>query len=102
MGRNKNLKKPCDYVQPGATWPKGPLADAPPEAYLVRQIAQKLKERNARKDVYKIAALRGLTPQTIYNVLDGKTWPDLTTIARLEIHFRVRLWGNHHRKIPKD
>ena len=68
----------------------------------MREIARKLKARNARKDVYKIAARRGLTPQTIYNVLGGKTWPDLTTIARLEIHFRVRLWGNHHRKKPED
>ena len=36
--------------------------------------------------------------ETIYNVRDGETWPDFTTIARLEIYFDCRLWGNAHRK----
>ena len=103
MGRNQKLDKPCDYVQPGAEWPGGPLiTGAPPEARLVRGIAQKLESRGARENVTKIAKRCGLTPQTIYNVLDGKTWPDLTTIAQLEAHYRVRLWGNEHRKKPKD
>ena len=103
MGRNQNLKKPCEYVQPGAQWPGGPLEPKPPpEALLIRGIAQKLEARGARKNVYKIAKRCGLTPQTIYNVLDGQTWPDLVTIARLEAHFRVRLWGNEHRKKPQD
>ena len=105
MGRNQNLKKPCEYVQPGASWPAGPLELQPlppPEARLVRGIAQKLEARDARKNVNKIAKSCGLTPQTIFNVLNGETWPDLATIARLEVHFRVRLWGNEHRKKPKD
>ena len=103
MGRNQNLKKPRDYVQRGAQWPTGPLEpNPPPEVRLVRGIVTKLEARNARKDIYETAKRCGLNPQTIYNVLDGKTWPDLATIARLEVHFGVRLWGNEHRKKPQD
>ena len=102
MGRNADLRRPREYVQPGARWPEGPLeADAPREARLAQGIASKLEQRGARGEVNKIAQRCGLTRQTIYNVLDGNTWPDLVTIARLEVHFGVRLWGNQHRRKPQ-
>ena len=39
-----------------------------------------------------------VSPQTILNVLNGTTWPDLRTIARLENALAAKLWGNGHRK----
>lgn len=35
--------------------------------------------------------------EVIYNIRDGETWPDINTLARLEIYFDCRLWGNAHR-----
>lgn len=35
-----------------------------------------------------------LNPQTVHNILDGKTWPDLPTIHRLEYVLGERLWVN--------
>ena len=29
---------------------------------------------------------------------NGTTWPDLRTIAKLEVALNTRLWGNEHRK----
>ena len=40
--------------------------------------------------------------ETIYNIRDGETWPDFITIARLEIYFKIRLWGNAHRENSRD
>ena len=49
-----------------------------------------------------IAVLDGLSPQTILNIRNGKSWPDLRTIARLESVLRTRLWGMEHRKPYAD
>ena len=38
-----------------------------------------------------------MTGETIYSICDGRIWPDFTSIARLEIYFDCRLWGNEHR-----
>ena len=106
--------RPVDYLQPGTTWPQGPLrTDAPYEAHLARQIAEKLypyllvtenkkpgppEDPHGRaKTVEQTAEDTEMTRETIYNVRDGETWPDFITIARLEIYFKTRLWGNEHR-----
>ena len=61
---------------------------------------QKLAARRMREsNVNKIAKSCGLTPQTIFNVLDGKTWPDLATIARLEVSFPPQAVGQ---RAPQD
>ena len=43
----------------------------------------------------------GEVPLTVKNVLAGEHWPDLITIARLERHFKLRLWGNEHKMSEK-
>ena len=40
------------------------------------------------------------SPQTLVNILQGETWPDLLTIARLEETLEAKLWENEHRKVP--
>ena len=40
----------------------------------------------------------GVSHQTIRNIIQGRTWPDLMTIARLERYFDRKLWGNAHKK----
>ena len=106
MARRQDLKRPREYVQDGAEWPEGPLvADAPPEARLAQGIALKIKNYSEGKGPhgnplppYKIAQRVDIAPQTLYNLLDGETWGGFVTIARLEIFFDRRLWGNEHRK----
>lgn len=108
--------RPFDYLQHGATWPQGPLQpDAPYEAFLARQIAETLyryivvtddKKPGPAKNLHpkkaqkveKIAEETKMVRETIYNIRDGETWPDFITIARLEIYFKIRLWGNAHRE----
>ncbi len=102
----------------GKTWPKGPLrSDAPYEAQLARQIAETLYPyvivtedkkpapaadlHHKAEPVAQIAQATDMTRETIYNIRDGETWPDFTTIARLEIYFNIRLWGyDRRRKSP--
>ena len=45
------------------------------------------------KTVEQTAADTKMTRETIYNIRDGETWPNFITIARLEIYFNIRLWG---------
>ena len=94
------LLRPRDYIVKGQQWPQGPLAaHAPKEARLVRGIATKfLYYRDKRNTtINEIARSTGLGHQTLYNLRDGESWPNLITIARLEIFFQRRLWGNEHK-----
>ena len=94
------LDKPTDYVAPGKKWPAGPLADnAPKEARLAQGIAVKILDQIEKNNTtrHAVAKRTGIDTQTLYNVLDGKNWPNFVTVARLEIHFNRRLWGNEHR-----
>ena len=51
-----------------------------------------------KSQVARTSADTKMTRETIYNIRDGETWPDFTTVVRLEIYFDIRLWGNEHRK----
>ena len=103
------LDPPRRYINNGTKgnkWPTGPLKDnAPAEALLAQGIAKRtLKaietyEKKKRKKVPKreIAAEAGIGHQTLYNFLNGHTWPDIVTIARLEMLFDQQLFGIEHR-----
>ena len=43
-----------------------------------------------------MAEKTGLGRQTINNILLGKGWPDIRTVARLEVALGKRLWGPEH------
>ena len=94
------LDLPLDYAVKRGDWPEGPLVGhAPKEALLAQGIARSFRECCAKKKTNANAVARsvGLGSQTVYNLRDGKSWPNLITIARLEIHFNRRLWGNEHK-----
>ena len=95
----------------GNKWPNGPLEDnVPAEVLLAKGIASRtLKaietyEKKKRKKVPKreIAAEAGVGHQTLYNFLNGNTWPDIVTIARLEMLFNQQLFGIEHRPRYQD
>ena len=103
------LDAPCEYMVNGTKgnkWPTGPLKDnAPAEALLAQGIAKRIlkaietHEKKQRKKVSKreIADKAGIGHQTLCNFLNGDTWPDIVTIARLEMLFDQQLFGIEHR-----
>ncbi len=91
--------KPRSYLTDDAQWPAGHLRhNAPPEALLARAISRRLHAALKGRSARAIAELAGLSHQTVINVLDGLTWWDAITIARLERALDTRLWGDEHRK----
>ena len=95
MPRNKKMP-PRDHL-PSGDWPHGKLPeDAPSEARQAQTLARRLRKlvKDADRSIYAIARDAGLTPQTIHNVLQGRNWPDLVTIHRLEVELGEKLWVN--------
>ena len=78
-------KHPATYIASIGTFPQGPYRrETPSEAYLAAALARRLKEKMKGESIRYIAKKADLSPQTLVNILHGKTWPDLLTIARLE------------------
>ena len=42
-------------------------------------------------------ARSGVSVPTISHIINGKTWPGLRTLSRLEVAVGARLWGKEHR-----
>ena len=90
--------RPAAYAEPGR-WPDGPLkSNAPPEAHLAAALAIRLREALGTRPLEPFAGRCGISSQTIRNALQGNAWPDLRTIARLEVALGKRLWGKEHRE----
>ena len=93
---------PATHLKENGNFPDGPFkSKAPPEVYFAAALANRLNYATRRHSIRYIAKLADLSPQTILNILNGRTWPDLRTIARLETVFDYRLWGYEHRKPPQ-
>ena len=99
----------CDKTyekDPDEEWPDLPLdPNAPPEVLLVHDIARRLRDlvdkkiarpRGPKTIVHLAEDIDGVSHQTIRNIIQGRVWPDLITIARLERYFTRKLWGNAH------
>ena len=71
---------------------------SPPEVFLAAALARRLKEKIGDESIRYIAKKADLSPQTILNILNGKSWPDLRTIAKLENALNSQLWGSEHRE----
>ena len=92
---------PTAYLEKDGNFPDGPFRpEAPPEVYLAAALANRLKAATRGESIRYIAKLSDLSPQTILNIQNGTSWPDLRTIARLETVFDYRLWGYEHRNPP--
>ena len=92
--------RPCDYLLASGLWPDGPFdADTPREALFAVGVARRLKEfcddQGAQGfTVTAVAERANLSTQTVFNLLEGKTWGDLPSIYRLEIALGAVLWHN--------
>ena len=91
-------QRPVTYLAEGSAYPEGPFRWGTPwEVFLAAALAARLKDSIGDESIRYIGKISGLHPQTILNILNGKTWPDLRTIARLERVLKTRLWGTEHR-----
>ena len=94
-------QQPAEYGIREDCFPDGYFrTGTPPEVYLAAALAIRLKHRIGNESIRYVAKKADLSPQTILNILNGKSWPDLRTIARLETALGARLWGYEHRKYP--
>ncbi|MEV1001764.1 helix-turn-helix transcriptional regulator [Nonomuraea sp. NPDC050202] len=83
---------PGTWREPAGLAPRGP--GPPPAAAVVQQIAATLAGILAerRLSLRGLAAASGVNRQSIADLLAGRSWPDVATIALLETTLTVRLW----------
>ena len=99
--------RPRDYLS-GGGWPDGPLvADAPWEAVLAQRVSQRLRGVCADEglNIAEAADKSTVSPTAARDVLEGDTWPDLPTVARIEQALGVTLWARQPpalRARPRD
>ncbi len=100
MPSRRGLKsRPRDYLKSRGAWPDGPFwAKTPDEALFFIEVARRLHELCYDDDrdmtITAIAEEANLSTQTVFNLLEGKTWGDLPSIYRLEVALGARLWVN--------
>lgn len=70
---------------------------APPEARLLAGIASRLSVAMAGTTLRTVSKEADVSLGAISNLLNGKTWGDVVTVARLEKALGVPLWGQEHR-----
>ena len=90
-------KPPHKHVEGG--WPDGTLkSGAPAVAEVARHVAIVLRDLTEPYGISRREAARraGMSQKAILNLLNGKTWPTLITIARLEQALGIPLWGVRH------
>jgi len=63
-------------------WPEVPCVD--PVAEKARQLVLNLREAIGERSIREIATMAGVDRATIGAVLQGKSWPDIVTLAKLE------------------
>lgn len=77
-------------------WPVAPADD--PVGEVARRFAVNLAEAIAGMPQRTVTELTGVDHSTISRVLSGQAWPDLATIARLELGLKKGLWPRQLRK----
>lgn len=71
-------------------WPQSPSSD--PFGEIARQFVLNLRDAMAGRTLRDVAADAGIGHVTLQRILTGQAWPDLQTIARLEVGLDAALW----------
>lgn len=91
MPRRRNIKqRPIDYVVSG-DWPHAVLEPSVAAAY-AQELARNLRRVTEGLTLRQAAQLAGLDPMTIRALLNGYTWADTVSVAKLEHGFDQLLW----------
>ncbi|WEO77827.1 helix-turn-helix transcriptional regulator [Cryobacterium sp. SO2] len=89
MSRTMRLK-PNELV---AAWPDGPASDAIGE--VARVFAANLRAAIGARSIRSAAEACGMNHATLIGILEGRAWPDMETIAKLERGLDAALWPGH-------
>jgi hypothetical protein len=92
VGGRARARSPRQMTDDPETWPEQPCPDVGAEA--VRLIAQTLARAMADRNLSLRAAAAGsgVNRQAIADLLAGRSWPDVATVARLTGFTGVNLW----------
>ncbi|WP_406505390.1 helix-turn-helix transcriptional regulator [Streptomyces sp. NBC_00212] len=92
VGGSARSRAPRECARDPQAWPDAVVDDVAAAVVqaIARRLADALRERHLSRR--QAADLLGVNRQTIGDVLDGRTWPDVATIARLEASLNTPLW----------
>jgi len=71
-------------------WPHEPSND--PVVEVARTLAHRVEEAMDGRSAREVGRLSGVDYSTISAILNGTTWPDLVTLAKLEARLKTDLW----------
>jgi hypothetical protein len=71
-------------------WPNVPAVD--PVDEVARRFAENVRKAIGDRSLREAGELVGVDFSTLGKIVRGTTWPDLETIAKLEVGFGVDLW----------
>ncbi|HLU30988.1 MAG: XRE family transcriptional regulator [Acidimicrobiia bacterium] len=90
-GRRALRGGPAAYVESGR-WPTGAIRpDAPGATWWAAEISRRLASALAEESKSATAEATGMARSTLYDILNGTTWPDLVTLVALEEHLHVAI-----------
>lgn len=90
--RRRVLGPPREYLASGI-WPRGRIAKgAPPAVAYAKEISKRLDAALAGRSQSMVAEQADLARSTLHDIISGRSWPDIVTLAKLERLLGVRLW----------
>ncbi|MCX5211154.1 helix-turn-helix domain-containing protein [Kitasatospora sp. NBC_00240] len=92
VGGSARVRPPRDLTGDPEAWPHLASADVGAEA--VREVSRRLADALAEQgtSLRQTAAASGVNRQAIADLLAGRSWPDIATVARLEHFLAVPLY----------
>ncbi|KAB1147086.1 helix-turn-helix transcriptional regulator [Streptomyces luteolifulvus] len=92
VGGRARARPPRQHTRDPETWPEQPCTDPAAEAvrHIARALAGVLEERGL--SLRAAADGSGVNRQAIADLLAGRSWPDVATVARLAAFTRSGLW----------
>lgn len=93
VGGSARSRAPRECARDPEAWPHAVVVDDVAAA-VVQTIARRLADALTERGLSRRGAadLLGVNRQTIADVIEGRCWPDVATIARLETGLNTPLW----------
>jgi len=93
VGGRARSRSPRELAKDPENWPHADLSGHP-AALAVQAIAAALQNVMAEQGLSfrRLAERSGVNRQTVNDVVVGRCWPDVATVAQLEAGLGIRLW----------